>query len=215
MTSKVEGAANLSIDKKFVFNIKAKDLKVLAVYCSDPSGYLSLIGTNDYTKAIFQLFQYADSSFIDNMGPFIDSGTLDCQIFFDRINEMDIEDAYPKIKADLSQKGLINGSESLIILNTGFAKASDIASLLGSYIMLIGVMVIADKKSTVNVVSAENIQENKVKFNLNGGDSTPRPASPQKKFSTVDVEQSAYSRTTPCAIGAWQRPWTDLASLFS
>jgi hypothetical protein len=157
-----EGTANLTVDKKFVFDIKAKDLKVLGLYSNDPRGYASFIKTDQKVTAVLKFFEYADSSFVENIKKFINSGTVVCDLFFDKLNEMNIEEANIKIKADLSQKGLLKGGESLILLNTGIADTHNMAS----FIMLIGVIVVADNKSAVNVVSADNIQESRVKLNL-------------------------------------------------
>ena len=104
----------LLIDKKFEYNIKAGDLKVLAVYSNNPGRYLILVKTTDYTKAVLKFFEYADSSFIDNMNPFLDSGALQCQVFFEQLQGMDIKVAYQNIKADLSQNDLINNGDSLV-----------------------------------------------------------------------------------------------------
>lgn len=156
-----EGTNNLSIDKRFEFDIKAKDLKVLAAYSNNPIGFMSLIKTKDANTAVLKFFEYADSSFTDSITTFIDSGTLVCSLYFGELDAMSIEDAYPRIKADLTQKGQLKGGESLILLNWGFAGPT-----IRGFIMLIGVMVITDNKSTVNVISADKIENSKVKFNL-------------------------------------------------
>jgi hypothetical protein len=157
-----DSISNFSIDKKFIYDIKTTDLKVLGLYSNNPRGYLSFIKTDQKSTAILKFFEYVDSSFVDNIKTSVNSGALVCKLFFDMLDGMGIEEAYLKIKTDLSQKGLIKGGESLILLNTGFAETQNISS----FTMLIGVLVIADNASAINVVSSDNIHENKVKFNL-------------------------------------------------
>jgi hypothetical protein len=152
----------LQIDKHSTFDIEAKDLRVLAVYSSDPYGFMSFLEVNEHMTAVLNLFDYADSGFTDKLLPFIKSGVCSCATFLDTLAPMAIQEAYSRIRADLSAKNVLGDGDSMILLNTGFVSPSNI----GSFMMIIGVMVVADGKATGDVVSADRIQNGKVKFGI-------------------------------------------------
>ncbi len=162
MQKSKESKVNLLIDTKFKFNIKCKDLKLIALYSSNPSNYMSFINIREFSAVVLNFFEYVDSSFLKIVDPFLKNGSLSCELFFDKLAGMGIEEAYLKIKEDLYKKNLLRNSDSMLLFNTGFVGRG-----IDGFLMLIGVMVLADGKATVNVISTNNIQEKKVKLNIN------------------------------------------------
>jgi len=156
-----ESKVNLLMDTKFKFNIKCQDLKLMALYSSNPSNFMSFINIRKFSDAVLNFFEYVDSSFPKTIDPFLKNGSLSCDIFFDKLAGMGIEEAYLKIREDLTKKSLLRNSDSMLLFNTGFAGRG-----IDGFLMLIGVMVLADGKATVNVISSNHIQEKKVKFNI-------------------------------------------------
>jgi len=161
MQKSKESKVNLLIDTKFKFDIKCKDLKLIALYSSNPSNYMSFINIRNFSDVVIHFFEYLDSSFPKTVHSFLKNGSLSCDLFFDKLAGMGIKEAYSKIKEDLTKKNLLRNSDSMLLFNTGFAGKG-----IDGFLMLIGVMVLADSKSTINVISANNINEKKVKFNI-------------------------------------------------